>query len=532
MPKSPDSRDLANAIAWAPRPSRREFLTYMGAAVAAAACGGSSRSGANTDGPPAPPTLAVNPFKLGVASGDPAAESVILWTRLAMDPLAEGGMPDEDVPVLWEVALDPNFAQIVASGWKFAVPALGHSVHVDVEGLGPDTWYWYRFQIEGQWTSPVARTRTLPAPDAHPESFRIISASCQSYASGFYTAHHHLAQEDVDLVAFLGDYIYEGPGGSGLRSHFGPRLQTLAHFRNRYAQYRLDPNLQAAHHRCPWVVTWDDHEVANNYANLDFEPNRDGEDHVALRRAAYQAYYEHMPLRIPQPDDFGSMQIYRAFDIGDLIRLYVLDGRQYRTNQPCNDQFVRCPEVDSPDNTMLGSDQKDWLKEAMSASPALWNMIAQQTVFAPMPLGPSFMNPDQWDGYAFERQELLTLFRDIRNVVIATGDIHAAGLAVLHADARDANSDVVGIEFVTTSISSGGDGGDDLLRLVGRFLDMLPHIRYANTANRGYTVYDINRQRLRAYYRVVSSVTTETADLATDAAFEVEADSLNLTSIE
>lgn len=519
-------------FSWQPRPTRREFLLYMSAAVAVAACGDDDRAARGEPVPPAP-ILDADPFALGVASGDPLPESVLLWTRLAPEPTAGGGMPAEDVPVIWEVALDKEFSQIVRQGWEYASPLLAHSLHIDADGLAPDTWYWYRFRVEGQWTSPVGRTRTLPAYDAKPDAFTIIVADCQNYTHGFYTAHHHLAQEDVDLVAFVGDYIYEGGGSGEARSHIGPKLRTLEQYRNRYGQYRSDANLQAAHQRCPWVVTWDDHEVSNNYAGLVLQVGEeDVDDVLALRRSAYQAYYEHMPLRLPVPDDFGYLQIYQSFDIGDLARLYVLDGRQYRTDQACNDRIVRCDEVDDPDRTMLGAEQKQWLRTEMGSSETIWNVIAQQTVFTPVVIRGAFTNNDQWDGYAAEQQELLTLFRDIRNVVILTGDIHLAGFGVLRADATDPDSQVVGYEVVATSISSNGDGTDELGTLLENAIATVPNIRYVNARNRGYARVHLTRNRLRADYRVVSTVLQETADLATDKSFAIEADTLALTELE
>lgn len=521
----------AEAIAWGPRPTRREFLAYMSAAVAVAACGDSDHF---KDGEPLPPApvLADNPFTLGVASGDPLPESVLLWTRLAPSPTAGGGMPAVDVPVVWEVALDPDFRRIVRSGWEFASPQLAHSLHVDADGLGPDTWYWYRFRIDGQWTSPVGRTRTMPAAGTSPESFTLVVGSCQNYVAGFYTAHAHIAEEDVDLVAFVGDYIYEGAGSGQARTHVGPKLRTLEHYRNRYGQYRSDPNLQAAHQRCPWVVTWDDHEVSNNYAGLILQAGEeDVEDVLALRRSAYQAYYEHMPVRLPVPDDFGFLQIYQAVDFGDLARVYVLDGRQYRTDQACNDRIVRCAEVDDPDRTMLGLEQKRWFREQMAASESIWNVVAQQTVFTPAVIRGNITNNDQWDGYAVEQQELLSFFQDIRNVIVVTGDIHLAGFGVLHADARDINSPVVGYEVVTTSISSNGDSTDALGNLLEQAIASVPYIRYINARNRGYSLCRFERDRLLVQYRVVSTVLSETATVRTDHAFEVEADTLALTDL-
>jgi len=521
---------VADGFTWELRPTRREFLMYMGATVAVAACGdgGSDAS----FGPPPAPTLAADPFTLGVASGDPQPESVILWTRLAPAPTTGGGMPDEDVPVIWEVALDEDFGQIVRTGWQYASPSLAHSLHIEADGLGPDSWYWFRFRIDGQWTSPPGRTRTLPAADAHPESFTIIAASCQNYVAGFYTAHAHLAQEDVDLVAFLGDYIYEGGGSGQARTHVGPKLRTLEQYRNRYGQYRSDVNLQAAHQRCPWVVTWDDHEVSNNYAGLVLQTGEeDVDDVLALRRNAYQAYYEHMPVRIPVPDDFGHMQIFQSFDIGDLARIYVLDGRQYRSDQACGDRIVRCPEMDDPTRTMLGIEQKQWLKEEMDASPAVWNVIAQQTVFTPIVIPPGFANPDQWDGYAAEQQELLTFLRDVRNPLILTGDIHLAGFGILTADAMDPDTQVVGYEIVTTSISSNGDGTDDLGNLIERALANVSNIAYINPRKRGYSRCTLTRERMHVDYRTVTTVLAQTAEISTDKSFEIEADTLVLTEL-
>ena len=532
MAKSPDSPHPREDIPWGPRPTRREFLVYMSAAVAVAACGDDDNFRRGQPVPPAP-LLELDPFTLGVASGDPLPESVLLWTRLAPAPTTGGGMPDVDVPVVWEIALDEGFAQIVRSGWEFASPTLAHSLHIDADGLAPDTWYWYRFRIEGQWTSPSGRTRTLPAFDARPESFNLAVASCQNYVAGFYTAHFHLAQEDVDLVAFVGDYIYEGAGSGQARSHVGPKLRTLAHYRNRYGQYRSDANLQAAHQRCPWVVTWDDHEVSNNYADLVLQAGEDDvEDVLALRRNAYQAYYEHMPVRLPVPDDFGHLQIYQSFDVGDLARIYVLDGRQYRSDQACGDRIVRCDEVDDPDRTMLGAEQKQWLKEELADSATIWNVIAQQTVFTPIVIQRQFVNTDQWDGYAAEQQELLTFFRDVRNLVIVTGDIHLAGLGVLHADAQDPLSPVVGYEVVTTSISSNGDGTDQLGDLLERAIATVPYVEYINARRRGYSFVRFERGRAVVEYRAVTTVLAQSAEIDTDQAFEIEADTLALTAVD
>jgi len=516
------SKELLPEDVCALRPTRREFLAYIGALLAVSACG----DGGNGDSEPPPaPTLASNPFTLGVASGDPLADRVVLWTRLAIDPLNGGGMPGEDVPVIWEVALDDQFHDMVRSGWQFAPRAFAHSVHVDVDGLAPDTWYFYRLRVADQWVSPVARTRTLPRADTSPERFRIALASCQAYTDGYYTAHAFLAQEDVDLVAFVGDYIYEYGVDGDVRDHDGPTLRTLEQFRNRYALYKSDPNLQAAHHRFPWIVTWDDHEVSNNYAGLVLSQGAPPVDDVrALRAAAYQAYYEHMPLRVAPPDDFTNFQIHHSFPIGDLATVYVLDGRQYRSDQACNDSPQRpCAEVHDPSRTMLGPTQKQWLTAALRASSSVWNVMAQQVVFSAVNFGGRFVLPDLWDGYAVERQELLNVFRDIRNVIVLTGDIHAAGFVTTHVDPIDNDSAVVAYEAVCTSISSGGDVGD-----LGLFADTIrqqnPQVQYLNHVRRGYTLCDFTRERVRFEFRAVTTVLQPTAEQLTDAIFEVDAD--------
>jgi alkaline phosphatase D len=518
-------------LRWQPHATRREFLAYIGMLVAASACG--SDDGGGRSGPPPPPLLPGDPFTLGVASGDPRSESVILWTRLAIDPLNGGAMQVEDVPVIWEVALSDDFSDIVRSDFAFATPMFAHSVHVDADGLAPDTWYFYRFRVGDDWVSPTGRTKTLPAEDSSPERIRIGLASCQNYKDGYYNSHQFLAQEDLDLIAFVGDYIYESGENGSVRNHDGPELRTLAQYRNRYALYKSDPHLMAVHANFPWIMTWDDHEVNNNYAGLELEVgNEDVTDVLALRRAAYQAYYEHMPLRVPVPDEFGFLQIYNSFVVGDLTTIHVLDGRQYRSPIACGGRFGRpCEEVDDPSRTMLGAEQKQWLIAGMRASTTLWNTIAQQTVFTPVNFNRMFVNPDQWDGYFPERQELLDVFSELENIVMLTGDIHSSGFASLNRDQNDLQSAPVGYEVVGTSISSGGDG-DVLLGLGDQAEALLDNVHYLNSKARGYVVCDLSRDRLRAEYRFVSTVREPQATLRTEAIFEVDRETLHFVEIE
>ncbi len=266
----------------------------------------------------AAPRFSSYPFSLGVASGDPLSDSVVLWTRLAPEPLNGGGMPMHTVPVNWELAKDKHFRHIVQRGTEHSKPELAHSVHAEVDGLQPDTVYFYRFKT-GNEHSQVGKTKTLPSNGAHVSSLTFAFASCQQYEHGYYTAYKHMAKEELDLVFHLGDYIYEyGPneyvaGTGNIRSHNGPEIKTLEDYRNRHAQYRSDENLQAAHAAFPWVVTWDDHEVENNYADTIPEKGQSVEEFVKRRIAAYQAYYEHMPLRRSSMPHGSDMQLYRRF---------------------------------------------------------------------------------------------------------------------------------------------------------------------------------------------------------------------------
>src|SRR2546430_1703983 len=238
---------------------------------------------------PRPLKLDTDPFTLGVASGDPSPDGAVLWTRLAPDPLHGGGMPAQPVDVAWQIARDDAMKDVARSGTAKALPDLAHSVHVEVTGLESDRPYWYRFRAAGA-ESPVGRTRTTPALGAAPQTFRFAFASCQNYTQGYYTAHANLAREDLDAVVFLGDYIYEGTARGNLVRDYERRgwSYSLADYRDRYAQYKTDKDLQAAHAAFPWIVTWDDHEVENNYAGgIDKEDPRN-KAALAERAAGYQ----------------------------------------------------------------------------------------------------------------------------------------------------------------------------------------------------------------------------------------------------
>jgi alkaline phosphatase D len=503
----------------------------LAAAAAAknAACGGSGDSestGDDTGTTADPPTgepqpeLPGDPFTLGIASGDPLPGSVILWTRLAPEPLAVGGgMPAETFVVDWEVASDEAFADIVATGSAEADPALAHSVHADATGLGPDRWYWYRFKV-GSYTSPAGRTRTTPAADAQPETLRFASACCQSYTDGYPTAYVHMAKEDLDLVVFLGDYIYEDAATGPVRSHGGPEAADLDGYRARYALYKRQPELQAMHLRCPWVYLWDDHEVDDNYVG-DQQKAGDA-DFLARRAAAYQAFYEHMPLRLAPPTG-ADYKIYGTLQWGDLATFWLLDTRQYRDDQNCGDiAGPGCTDWAKYEGTVLGDDQEAWLQDGLRDSATIWRVLANQIVFSSVSFGGAFVNFDQWDGYPIARQRLLDFIaaEGIENVVIVSGDLHVGGVGDIGALADDEDSPVIAAEIVTTSLSSASIADAEA---VGGLVGGLKRIRHFNAVSRGYVANEVTREQWTIRCFVVDSVTTPTSAGSVEAELHIDA---------
>ena len=466
-----------------------------------------------------------DPFMLGVASGEPSSDSVVLWTRLAPDPINGGGMPATNVTVEWEVASDDGMKKIVRRGTEIATPEWGHSVHAEVGGLDPARWYWYRFRA-GQYVTPIARTRTAPAPAARPSRLSFAFASCQHYEAGYFTAYKHMAGEDIEFVIHLGDYIYEGAAIKGRpRMHNGPEIVTLADYRNRYALYKTDPDLKLAHASFPWMVTWDDHEVDNNYAGDTSEDSAPKAPFLARRAAAYQAYYEHMPLRRASMPRGPDMRIYRGWRYGQLAEFNMLDTRQYRTDQPCGDGMKACPEARDPKATIMGREQERWLLDRLDKTDARWNVLAQQVMIAPLDTDPGperKHSMDKWGGYVAERDRLLKFLaeRRVSNPIVLTGDIHSNWVADLKRDGEDLKSETVGAEFVGTSISSGGDGADSRPE-VERLMPENPHIKFYNN-QRGYVLCEMTPGQMTADYRVITSVTTPDGKMSTRARFVVE----------
>lgn len=472
------------------------------------------------------PKFSSDPFSLGVASGDPLADGFVIWTRLAPDPLASGGMPPQSVAVEWQVATDDRFRRIVKRGRAAAQPGLAHSVHVDVRGLEPARWYWYQFKV-GSQVSPVGRTRTAPAPGARLEKLSFAFASCQHYEDGYYTAHRHLAREDLDLIIFLGDYIYEGGVRQDrVRAHNSEEIYTLADYRNRYALYKSDPDLQQAHAAFPWVVTWDDHEVDNNYAGAIDQDNTARTSFLQRRAAAYQAYYEHMPLRRASLPQGTNMRLYRQLEYGALADFFVLDTRQYRTDQPCGDGHQeRCPAALESRATLLGPAQERWLLHGLDQSSARWNVLAQQVMMSQtieVLSENKRYQMDNWNGYVEARKRLFDFVqrRRVLNPVVLTGDIHSNWVADLKADFELAKSKIIGTEFIGTSISSGGNGVDQRPE-TDHLMSINPHIKFHN-GQRGYVRCTLSPKLWRSDYRVVPLVTQQDAPVSTRASFIVE----------
>jgi len=506
--------------AWSARQDRRGFLRLAGGAAAAATLFPVEARAATRRHP----AFRDYPFQLGVASGDPTPDGFVIWTRLAPDPLNGGGMTTEAIEVRWEVAEDERFERVVRRGSTIASAYWAHAVHVEVGGLKPERWYWYRFDSGGE-RSPVGRTRTTPPLGSAGSDFRFAFASCQHFETGLYTAYRHMLADNVDLVVHLGDYIYEGPATKDrIRAHRGPEIRTLEQYRNRYALYRSDDALQAMHAAAPWVVTWDDHEVDNNYANdISEEKNVRPVDLLKRRAIAYKAYYEHMPLRRSSLPNGASLQLYRRAPIGDLLELNLLDTRQYRSNQPCNDQSQGCTDLESAPH-FLGDAQEAWLKQGLSASKARWNVLAQQMVMMDLDRDPGDgyrANVDSWAGYRTPRGRVLQHIADarIRNVVVLTGDEHVNYAGEVHLDSRKSGSSPVAVEFTSTSITSGGDG-QDLSPNDQAVMGANASLKFVNR-QRGFMLCDVTKDRWETSVHVLDKVSAADGAISRRARIQV-----------
>jgi alkaline phosphatase D len=509
---------------WDRRLSRRTLLRTGGTlAVGATFLGTSAKAFGK-------PPFAGDPFALGIASGDPTPSGVVLWTRLAPEPLRpDGGMKPEAYGVRFELARDEGFRDIVRRGAVEAVPQSAHSVHVELDGLEPATEYHYRFKW-GPTISPTGRTRTAPAAGADLDLLRFAFVSCQNYPAGYFNAYADVATQDVDVVVHLGDYIYEGPA-SEIRPHAPLReIVSLDDYRVRHAQYKTDLDLQAAHAAHPWYVTWDDHEVKNNYATFESDPDLPLPDFTARRAAAYQAYWEHMPLRRANRPRGPYMDLYRRFGWGRLATFNMLDGRQYRSDQPA----AGSPKQPSgytasaldPSRTMLGDAQMTWLLAELATTTARWNVLGNQVAFAPYDRDPApnardFGAGDNWDGYVADRQRIIDALAASRtpNPIVITGDSHANWVRNIPPNFTDFDAPPVGTEFMGTSVSTGGDPA----KVNTTFDDDPdnPQLLFHNNS-RGYVRCTVTPDSWTSDYRTVATVRARGVPVSTLATFVVE----------
>ena len=494
---------------------------------------------------PAQATLKHNPFSIGVASGSPNHHSVVLWTRLMAEPgSSKTQFSDTDVSVKWEVADDEGFKVNRRAGQVVALAALAYSVHLELDGLQSDRWYFYRFQI-GDAQSTTGRTRTLPHPEAMVQKLRVAYASCQRWEHGYFSAYDHMCQENLDMVLFLGDYIYEYAGAANpVRLPKGGWVNSLDDYRERYALHKSEKGLQAMHAQCPWLVTWDDHEVSNDYAGLERGQSGNISFNFAAQCArAYQAFYEHMPLRasaliksIEGLAQGAELRIYGQVPYGKLANIYLLDDRQYRDKQVCNKSdghgsgFInpdQCEDWFNPKRSLLGLEQTKWLDQAFAnaqkdARP--WNVVAQQTIFGRRDFrigaGYTLWN-DGWDGYSAARQQMTQSMQNkaLKNPVLIGGDVHENWVGHVMADAYKDDSAKLGVEFCGAGITARSAGNS---KLPARLAEN-PHFIFADSERKGYGVVEFTAKQIQTELRVVDDVRQPQTKIETLAKFEVEA---------
>lgn len=513
--------------------NRRSLLRGLGASAVLTTSGALFSTGVW-----ATPIFRAYPFSLGVASGDPAPDGFVIWTKIAPMPLERGGgMPKRPVEVAWSVATDQRMRQVVRKGTAIAHPELGHAVHVEVGGLEPARDYFYQFTI-GAERSRAGRARTLPAAGASVQQIRFGLAGCQRYEDGYFTAFKEIAGEQFDFVFHYGDYIYEyrvaRPGDRPLpvvRVMPGDpdEIYTLDDYRHRYAVYKMDLDLQAAHASTPFVMSFDDHEVDNDWAGDTTEEQAPPELFLLRRAAAFQAWYEHMPVRkalLPRGPDILA---YRRFGVGNLLSMNVLDTRSFRSPQACPNgprMVAGCAEADDPQRTMLGATQEQWLNGGFKTAKARWTVLAQQVAIMRNDRNPdpNVFTPslDKWDGAVAARNRLFAAIENAKlaNVVTLTGDIHQNWAGELKKDFADEKSATLGVEFIATSVTSAGDGFD-INNTYKALLQQQPYVKFFNS-QRGYVRHLVTPERWQADFRVLEKVSVPNGQVSTRKSFIVE----------
>jgi alkaline phosphatase D len=482
------------------------------------------------------------PFTLGVAAGCPRPTGFVLWTRLAPEALVSesdllGGINGPAIDVGYEIARDDAFRDIAVRGITSADPDFAYSVHLEVDGLEPGRPYWYRF-MSGEAVSRTGRAMTAPAAGTDLDRLRFGTVSCSHYELGYFSPYRHLADEHPDLVMYLGDYIYEyiEKRHPTVRQHSdGVEATTLPTYRNRYAQYHTDPDLQRLRAEAPGLITWDDHEVENDYGDQWSATFIPPEQFLMRRIAAYRAFYEHMPLspRLSRPSG-PNMRIYDRFDFGTLARVSMLDGRQYRSRGACYgpprkgrghlETAESCPELFDESRSMIGAEQEGWLYLGLAQSPARWNILGQDVMMARLRTNEGDLRDahwtDAWDGYPSSRARVLQHISDakVSNPVVLSGDIHSYWTNDLKLDFDKPDSPVVATEFVGTSVTATPPPEDQMRR----YARDNPHIRFFEPKFRGYVSVDLTRARMQTRYRTVSDVTDPQATVSTLKSYVVE----------
>ena len=526
---------------------RRTFLTGSAAAAGALGAAGAlarPATAASTTGVPstAPSTDAASPFRHGIASGDPLPEAVVLWTRVT--PTADA-LPGSDsgprVTVGWQVATDPDFRRVVAQGSTVTGPERDHTVKVDARGLAPATAYWYRFTLD-RTTSRAGRTRTAPAATSSPDRLRLALVSCSNWEAGWFSAYRHLAARgDLDAVLHLGDYVYEygtgqyanGQSNRVIRGHEPTHeMVSLADYRQRHAQYKTDPDLQALHAAVPWITTWDDHETANDAWSGGAENHQPDEGDWATRKAvARTAYDEWMPVRLSGTAVAGDgVQVHRHLQFGRLADLTMLDLRSYRSQQVATTDLGSAGD---PARTVTGDAQLQFLKDRLAENDAVWKLVGNPVMISPVlfppldqyvagpvadmtgilpPDGVAY-NVDQWDGYTADRRELVDFLADrgVTNTLFLTGDIHSAWACELPVDPGTYPlSRTVGVELVATSVTS--NNLDDLTGSPPRTSSLAVedairaanrHVKHLDFDSHGYSVLTITPQETQMDWYVI-----------------------------
>ena len=518
--------------------SRRDLLKASLAIVPMlAAC---TESG-ETDAP-----LSAARFEHGVASGDPTADRVILWTR-ATPPTDAGS--DGEVVIDWLLARDPALSDIVLQGRVKSDAAADHTIKLDAAGLAPGTVYWYRF-TSATAASPIGRTRTAPVGAV--DHLRFAFVTCADFSRGFYNAYRRVAErDDLQAVVHLGDYIYENGAQDRVRPHQPPReIVSLADYRERYAQVRGDADLQAMHGAHPMIWVWDDHEVANNAWRDGAEAHDPAtQGSYADRRAmAFRAAHEWLPIRTPEPGNLA--RVYRAFSFGDLADLTMIDARHIGRDQPVPPNtvfgdsigaFTQTGAFADPARQILGVEQEAWLGRQLAASKARWQLLGNQVYFSPLKLlgAPRasnlslFVSNDKWDGYEPARDRVLAMLDGLRNPLILTGDAHEAYAFDVTPDPNSLSYNALSgegsraVEFVVTSTTSRGDAPEGLSisglleRLQTGITPLLrlsnPHLKYLNNRLNGYLLLDLTPARAQAEFWTVPMVSTVTDEQSLDA---------------